>query len=138
LSLDIFGYQLSHSNAKTIQIHRPEWMNAIPLSLICPANGESTSQTLQVPIKSIHNGNHKEAKEGSYYSSHLEESYKLNIQSQFGDGHSTRRKSGVTFISNPWRDTADRVVNYIQSASTSIDTDAAAANLPSPSNTTER
>jgi hypothetical protein len=50
LSLDIFGYQLSHSNAKTIQIHLPEWMNALPLSLICPANGESTSQTLQVGI----------------------------------------------------------------------------------------
>jgi hypothetical protein len=79
LSLDIFGYQLSHSNAKTIQIHRLEWMNALPLALFCPVSGENTSQTLQVGIISIHNGNHKEAKEGSYYSLHQEESYELNI-----------------------------------------------------------
>jgi hypothetical protein len=38
LALDIFGYRLCPTSKTTaIEIHRPDWMTPLPLSIVCPA-----------------------------------------------------------------------------------------------------
>lgn len=114
LALDIFGYRLSCSSSSDFYISRTEWMNALPLSLVCSYVRDAATKTLRIRIKSIYDDN--ETKEKSYYSSHPEESYQLTIHSKQLENNiesKTERRNGITFISDSWRNTADKIVESI-------------------------
>ena len=140
LELDIFGYRLSQSNSNSIRIHRPEWMNALPLSVICPAGDDI--KTVRVRIKSIHDNNDNKQSTDSYYGAHPEESYVLNIPSAITHGNAmslvNERKSGVTFISDPWRFTADKIVNAVQKRNASSTSAEVPTPAPPPSSNSNR
>lgn len=125
LALDVFGYRLSESNPNIMQINRPDWMNALPLTLICPAS-DGVNKTLKVRIKSLHDGSSEQSTEDSYYGAHPEESYKLNIHSSIRNDNRNialnERRNGVIFISDPWRITADKIVNAVRSADAPLST----------------
>ena len=116
LLLDVFGYRLSCSSSSDIYISRAEWMNALPLSLVCSNENfrDGDTKTLRIRIKSTSDDN--EINEESYYSAHPEESYQLNIHSKQLVNNiesKTERRNGITFISDPWRNTADKIVEFI-------------------------
>ncbi|KAL3778616.1 hypothetical protein HJC23_010958 [Cyclotella cryptica] len=135
LALDVFGYRLSRScKIKSIEVHRPDWMNALPLSLFCPAvlEGQDFTKELRIRVQSLRNEEEATKDDSSYYSSHPEESYKLTIYPQTeqnSPGFASERKSGVTFISDPWRNAADKIVHAIQRTNGSKE--ATTLNLPS-------
>jgi hypothetical protein len=143
LALDVFGYRLSHScKTKSIEVHRPNWMNALPLSLVCPAVLEEQHFTkeLRVRMQSLRNGKEATKDDNCYYSSHPEESYKLTIYPQTEEHkgnaarHASERKSGVTFISDPWKNAADKIANTMQYTNGSMEEKATPSQLPSNCN----
>ncbi|KAL7478058.1 hypothetical protein ACHAW6_003842 [Cyclotella cf. meneghiniana] len=143
LALDVFGCRLSYScRIKSVEIDRPDWMNALPLSLVCPAVLEEQDFTkeLRVRIQSLRNGKEAKKDDTCYYSSHPEESYKLTIHPQTEEHHenaarsTSKRKSGVTFISDSWRNAADKIANTMQHANGSMEEKATPQKMPSSRN----
>jgi hypothetical protein len=131
LLLDIFGYRLSYYTIKEIEIDRPDWMNALPLSIICPSGGKvGVTKKIRVRIKSIHSDKSSDPiKEvDCYYGAHPEETYQLTIYSPATrstcDNTMTERKTGVTFISDPWRNVADKIVNGVENTGITLATNA--------------
>ena len=135
ISVDIFGYRVSHSckdndNHNTIVINRPdEWMNSLPISVICPHSKESNHQTtdpiiLRMRIQSIEDEEDKNKDDesstannesSSYYSAYPEETYQLNVlpPNSLYPGNYLAAGSGICTILEPWKGTLDNVTAEI-------------------------
>ena len=131
LSLDVFGYRISqHScssnNNEPIIINRPaDWMNSLPISIICRDSNNETKQTLpitlRVRIQSIANSNKDNKSDECYYSAYPEESYQLNIlpPNSLYPGNYTAAGTGVCTVLGPWKSTVDKVTKEIMDCSIS-------------------
>jgi len=131
ISVDLFGYRVSHSckdnnNHNTIVINRPdEWMNSLPISVICQHSKKSNHQTtypviLRIRIQSIEDDEDKNNdiesttnnnESSSYYSAYPEETYQLNVlpPNSLYPGNYLAAGSGVCTILEPWKGTLDNI-----------------------------
>lgn len=134
LSLDIFGYRLSHTIGNNpMIINRPDWMNALPISVVFRQNNVINQETcktfptvLRVRITSLANENKNDTGisrtvgmngggDECYYSAYPEESYQLNIlpsnPAMIHPGNYTAAGPGVCTILEPWQSTIDKIVD---------------------------
>ena len=127
ISVDVFGYRISHSNKgnNTIIINRPdEWMNSLPISVICQPSRENNQQKtypviLRIRIQSVDNDEDKKDDDSSttnnesssYYSAYPEETYQLNVlpPNSLYPGNYLAAGSGVCTILEPWKGTLDNI-----------------------------
>ena len=127
ISVDVFGYRISHSNKgnNTIIINRPdEWMNSLPISVICHPSRENNQQKtypviLRIRIQSVDNDEDKKDDDSSttnnesssYYSAYPEETYQLNVlpPNSLYPGNYLAAGSGVCTILEPWKGTLDNI-----------------------------
>ena len=124
ISVDIFGYRISQSidNNSSIIINRPdEWMNSLPVSVICQHSKESDQQPaypaiLRIRIQSIDGDKNNDIESTatnneSYYSAYPEETYQLNIlpPNSLYPGNYLAAGSGVCTILEPWKGTLDNI-----------------------------
>jgi len=132
ISVDIFGYRISQSidNNNSIIINRPdEWMNSLPISVICQHSKKSNHQTtdpiiLRIRIQSIEDDEDKNNdiesttnnnESSSYYSAYPEETYQLNVlpPNSLYPGNYLAAGSGVCTILEPWKGTLDNITAEI-------------------------
>jgi len=124
ISVDIFGYRISQSidNNSSIIINRPdEWMNSLPVSVICQHSKESDQQPaypaiLRIRIQSIDGDKNNDIESTatnneSYYSAYPEETYQLNVlpPNSLYPGNYLAVGSGVCAILEPWKGTLDNI-----------------------------
>lgn len=132
--LDIFGYRMScniSDKDNSIIIDRPDWMNAIPLTVITDnftsENDSSPPIVLRVRLHSIYDENDntstpttttttiEASSTENYYSAYAEESYNIKAlpPNSIHPGNYTLGGSGVTTILEQWKNTMDTVAKNL-------------------------
>ncbi|KAL7444343.1 hypothetical protein ACHAXH_006234 [Discostella pseudostelligera] len=132
LSLDIFGYRMSPQrlscNHHNIIVHRPNWMNSLPISVVHHSSrGNDTERTtlhsiLRVRIHSMaddESENHGRASsngENCYYSAYAQPSCEIRIlpPNAIYPGNYTAAGSGVCTVLETWTQTLDKIINGVK------------------------
>ncbi|KAL9181781.1 hypothetical protein ACHAXT_012124 [Thalassiosira profunda] len=127
LSVDVFGYRIRRppnndnggSSNGAIVINRPDWMNALPISVVCQHGKKvkgGSPTVLQVRVQSLPNERSGATNDGGrYYSAYPQETYQLNVlpPSELRPGNYTAAGSGVCTILERWKDTLDQITGGI-------------------------
>jgi polynucleotide 5'-kinase involved in rRNA processing len=125
--LDVFGYRISCNTSgkdNSIVINRPDWMNAVPLTVITDnftSENDTSPIVLRVKLHSIYEENTstptitEASNNENYYSAYAEESYNIKTlpPRYIYPGNDTLGGSSVTTILDQWKTTMDTIAKNL-------------------------
>ncbi|KAL3766288.1 hypothetical protein ACHAWU_005680 [Discostella pseudostelligera] len=131
LSLDIFGYRMSPQELSCnhhIIVHRPNWMNSLPISVVHRSSSDNDAERttppsiLRVRIQSMaddeseNDGCASSNGESCYYSAYAQPSYEIRIlqPNAIYPGNYTAAGSGVCTVLETWKQTLDKIIKGVK------------------------